>query len=481
MNVISSNEPCAIVVDLDGTLVRTDLLIEGFAQLFSQDQFAAIRTLGELARGKAAFKAAIAAQADLDIASLPYNQDVLTWLEERRSEGHRLYLASAADQKLVGEIADHLGFFHGWLASEGTTNLAGDSKAARIQELLEGRPFIYLGNEAADLPIWQVAAGCVGVNCSGRIKRTLLSDANGKQPTFIGDRKGTWRSWIKLIRIKQYVKNALVAVPLLASHQFTSSNLGLTLLAIVAFSLCASSVYILNDLIDIESDRAHPTKRKRPLAAGDVPILWAVPVAVCLSIVAFGIASLIGVLFFLLLAAYFLLTFAYTLMLKRKMMVDIVTLALLYSLRILAGSAAIGVFPSEWLLGFSLFIFLSLACVKRYIELARRLDSGKQGRLANRNYDVADLSIVGSLAAASGFNAVTFQALYISSDAVRKLYPHPQFLWITCPIMIYWIGRNLLLANRRLMHDDPIVFALDDCPSIACGALIGVAAVAAAW
>ncbi|MFT0879125.1 UbiA family prenyltransferase [Rhodopseudomonas sp. G2_2311] len=290
--------------------------------------------------------------------------------------------------------------------------------------------------------------------------------------------KGRVRSWVKLLRTHQWAKNALVLVPLLTAHKFGFGSLVDAIGAFLAFSLAASAIYVVNDLVDLGADRKHPTKRKRPLATGSVPILAALPVAFGLLAIAFALALLITPLFVIVLLAYLASTTAYTFFLKRKMLVDIVALASLYTLRVIGGAAAISVPISEWLLGFSMFIFTSLALIKRYVELAGRLDAGLPDP-SNRNYRKSDLDVVTALAAAAGFNAVTVFALYISSDAVQPLYRHPKVLWLACPILMYWLGRVLMMAHRRLMDDDPVSFALRDWNSLLAFALIGCIMIAA--
>ena len=280
------------------------------------------------------------------------------------------------------------------------------------------------------------------------------------------------RAWIKLLRIHQYAKNALVFVPLATAQQFNVTAFGEALCAFAAFSLCASCVYIFNDLADLEADRAHPTKRNRPLAAGTIAPPVAIITAVLCLVAALSLAATVSMPFLATLGGYFLLTSAYTYSLKRKMFVDVVVLAMLYTIRVIGGAVAIGVEASEWLLAFSMFIFTALALVKRYTELSAHLDRATAGP-ANRNYTVADLPIVAALAAASGFNAVTVFALYVSSDFVRRSYHHPKFLWLVCPILMYWIARILMLAHRRLMDDDPVVFALKDWRSCVCALAVG--------
>lgn len=466
----------AIVVDTD-TLIRSDLFVEMIARAISLHPGKGLRALAEVRRGKAALKAALAREAAPDVALLPYDQDVLAWLADAKSSGARLYLVSASNERLVAAIANHLGLFENSMGSTDEIDLSGGAKLARIAHELGEQPFTYVGSSRADLPLWRAAAHCVALKSPANVQRQLRVFA--PDAIIVGGEDATFWNWIRLVRVRQYVKNALVAVPLVVSHQISLANIALTIAAALSFSFCASAVYIMNDLADVDADRRHPSKRRRPLAAGTVSVRAAPFVSIALLVAAFAVAACVNWLFVLILVFYLILTTAYTLSLKRKMVIDSIVLAMLYSARVLAGASAISVVPSEWLLSFSLFIFSSLAFIKRYVELAFRSDEGKQTKLNNRNYEVGDLKIVGAMAAACGFNAITFLALYISSQEVRQLYHHPQFLWIACPVMMYWLGRNLLLAHRRLMDDDPIVFALSDKPSLACAGVIAIAAVLA--
>ena len=279
--------------------------------------------------------------------------------------------------------------------------------------------------------------------------------------------------WMRLLRPHHWLKNLLVAVPLATAHQFTPGAVLRTLLAFAAFSIYASCVYVLNDMIDVEADRAHPLKKARPFASGALSAAAGVPFALVLLAVAMTVAALISPAMLAVLAAYFAITLAYSLVLKRKMMIDVVTLAVLYAIRIIGGGVAIAVPISEWLLAFSLFIFTSLALIKRHSELGLRLQAGL-GDPTNRNYRLDDLPVIAALAAASGYCAVIIFALYLSSDTVRSLYRHPEMLWLACPLLVYWISRVLLLSHRRLLIDDPVVFAMKDKVSIAVGALMVV-------
>ena len=286
------------------------------------------------------------------------------------------------------------------------------------------------------------------------------------------------RPWVSLLRVHHWAKNGLVFVPLVTAQRFDLLAFGQAIGAFMAFSLAASAVYILNDIVDLDADRQHPSKKFRPLATGVVSIRAGITLVPPLLAAALYIAAIVSAALAAVLLAYLALTTAYTILLKRKMLVDVLTLASLYTMRVGAGAVAISVPMSEWLLAFSMFIFTALALTKRYVELATRIDKNLSDA-ANGNYRKSDLDIVAALAAAAGYNAVTVFALYISSDAVRPHYRHPEALWLICLILMYWLGRALLLAHRRLMNDDPIVFALRDWKSYVALALIGLILVGA--
>ena len=465
-----------LVVDLDGTLVRTDLLIETAISGLVRDPLSLFRSWGTLMHGRAAFKHRLAAQSVLDVASLPYDEAVLTRIRNATSVGRPVFLASGSDQRLVKAVADHLGIFAGWFASDKMNNLTGPAKAQCLAAEFGDRGFDYIGNENADLPVWERAAEVIAIRPSVGVLRQLAR--NGRQVEQLHSQPPTWRSWARLFRIHQYAKNALVFVPLILAHQFSAEQIIASVLAAVAFSLCASSVYIINDLADLHADRNHPTKHRRPLASGEIPLLHAIVAAPILFVASALLALLVSGAFLGFIFGYLALTTAYSFVLKRKMLIDVIALALLYVARLVAGAVAVQVFLSEWLLAFSMFIFMSLALIKRYVELAVRMDA----RLAdpeNRNYKLGDLEIVAALAAAAGFNAVTVFALYISSDSVRPLYRHPQVLWLICPVLLYWISRALMLAHRRHLDDDPIVFALRDRNSLIAALITGTLLIAA--
>jgi 4-hydroxybenzoate polyprenyltransferase len=448
-----------LVVDLDGTLIRSDLLIESMFGALGRDPRIVVSAALALIRGKQVLKGLLAAATELDPTRLPYDDAVLALIHTARAAGREVYLASASNWRQVKAIADHVGLFAGWMASDANHNLSGRRKATLLTERFGAGNFDYVGNDRVDLAVWQVAAQAITVRASAGV-RVALERVHDDVRHLECDPAGMKR-WLKLLRVHQYAKNGLLLVPLLTAHAFDVHSLINALLGIVAFSLCASSVYVLNDLIDIEADRAHPTKYLRPLASGTIPIAEAVVATPIMLLASFAVALLVSPAFFVVLCGYYCLTTAYSFLLKRKMLVDVITLASLYTIRVVAGAVAIDVTLSEWLLGFSVFIFMSLALIKRYVELAVRLDLGMPDP-TNRNYKVGDLSIVATMAAVTGFNAVTVLALYISSPAVHVLYREPRVLWLLCVVIMYWIGRMLLMAHRRWVPEDPIIFAVRD-------------------
>jgi 4-hydroxybenzoate polyprenyltransferase/phosphoserine phosphatase len=459
----------ALVVDLDGTLVRSDLLYESFFATLPNGFKHNCSVIAALFRGKANLKAYLAGVADLDYALLPYNAAVVELIRKAKDDGRRVYLATASDRHHAERIAEHLGQFDGIFASDGETNLSGEAKARKLIEKLGDGQFDYVGNEDRDVAIWAHARKAYVVTNSSALMRKV--ERLGIAVECIDDSQPSLRAWFKALRVHQYVKNILVFIALLTAHAYAAHFVLNAFLAFAAFSLCASSVYLLNDLVDLDADRRHPTKHKRPFAFGTIPLAHGVIVIPLLLILSFGCAVAVSLALTGALAAYFALTLAYSLSLKRKLIVDVVVLAMLYTTRVIAGAVALPVVPSEWLLAFSMFVFTSLALVKRYVELAVRIDKELPDP-GNRNYRLADLPIIGALAAASGLNAVTIFALYISSSTVRELYRHPEILWLICPVLLYWLARVAVLAHRRAIDDDPIIFALYDRNSRICGILM---------
>jgi 4-hydroxybenzoate polyprenyltransferase/phosphoserine phosphatase len=462
-----------LVIDLDGTLLRTDLLQESALSLIGDAPWLVWRLPFWLAEGRAQLKRRIADRVDLDIATLPYDAELVAWIRAERATGRRIVLCSASDAKFVQKVAEHLGLFDEVMASDGVTNLSADQKADALVRRFGQRGFDYAGNSHADVPVWRQARQAVPVAASASVRRAAALSATVER-AFARPAAGPL-VWLRALRLHQWIKNVLLFLPLLASHRFMELPLvASTLIAFFAFGLCASAVYVLNDLIDDASDRAHPRKRLRPFAAGTLSPVAGIVASFCCLAAAFALALAVGVGFAAWLAVYLVVTLLYTFLLKRKILVDALALAALYTLRILAGGAAAGMWPGFWLLAFSLFLFLSLAFVKRYSELEVVLRQGRHGA-HGRDYLISDLPLIEMLGIVSGFSAVLVLALYINGESIERLYPHQNLVWLTVPILLYWISRMWVKAHRGEMHDDPVVFAMTDGLSqLSIAAFIGV-------
>lgn len=461
-----------LCVDLDGTLILSDLLLESFVLLLKRNPLYVFLVGIWLFRGRAVLKAEIAARVDLNPLALPYNMDFVHWLEAEFRTGRKLWLCTACNDRLANAVAAHLGFFSGVIASGREINLAGTAKAGRLVECFGEQGFDYCGNEWRDIAIWKRANGAIVVHGSALLEKGAARYAPILRS--FRHRANYFYAAFRALRPVQWVKNVLVLVPLLASHHTSDpAALAAALLATVAFCLCASSVYILNDLLDLEADRAHFRKSKRPFACGDLPLWTGFLLAPTLLVAAGLIAILLPSSFMLVLGVYYALTVAYSYALKGVILLDAVTLAGLYTLRIVAGAFAIGIPISFWMLLFSIFLFLSLAFVKRFAELDA-LQRQERLHAAGRGYEVIDLPILQSLGSASGYLSVLVLALYINSPDIEILYRRPQVIWILCVLMLYWISRVWMKAQRSEMHDDPVVFALRDRVSLSIGVLAAI-------
>lgn len=449
-----------LVVDLDGTLIHSDMLHESALRLLRDRPWETALLPLWLARGKAHLKQQLAGKSRFDCESLPYHQELIEWLKQQKASGRKLVLCTASDSAIADTIARHLGLFDEVIASDGHTNLAGANKAKALVARYGQGGFDYAGNSHDDLAVWACARQAVVVNGSARLLRQAQQCCT-LECSFAPVKPGLL-VWRRVLRMHQWLKNGLLLVPLLAAHQLASHNHWLTiLLALMAFSLCASSVYIANDLLDLDSDRAHPRKRARPFAAGLVPLWQGVLLAPLLLLTGLTLGAWVGPGFFGWLGFYFVLTCLYSWGLKRLMLIDCLTLAMLYTLRIVAGAAAVSMPLSFWLLAFSVFVFLSLAFVKRYAELELQGRSGQQ-KAHGRGYLTSDAPLIQTMGITSGYAAVLVLALYLNSDAVVKLYRTPQLVWGAVPVLLFWISRMWMVAHRGHMHDDPLVFAVKD-------------------
>ncbi|MES3007993.1 MAG: UbiA family prenyltransferase [Pseudomonadota bacterium] len=469
-----------LYVDLDGTLIHSDLLLESFLELIRRNLLLVFLVPFWMLRGKAFLKREIARRVQLRVDLLPYNKPFLDFLREQKQSGRRLVLISASDDSLVQAVAAHLGLFDATIGSDGVVNCSGTRKLARI--LQHDKEFCYAGDGRVDLQVWKGASAAILVNANAAVKQeaaALTQIEAGFDSPHKSSRTFFLRGCLRALRLHQWLKNTLVFLPLALAHQINNPELiWHAVLAFLCFGLCASSVYVLNDLLDLPSDRQHRSKCRRPFAAGDISLLSGLLLSPALLVLAFALATLLPRAFIIILALYYFCTGLYSFVLKRIMLVDVIMLAALYTLRIISGAAAISVVPSFWLLAFSMFLFFSLAVVKRYTELDYLREAGI-AQSEGRGYYAQDLNMMAMFGGASAFMSVMVFALYINNDDTREQYMTPEILWLICPLLLYMITRIWLLTARGQINEDPIVFALKDRVSqlvtLACGAMLWLA------
>lgn len=476
----------ALCVDLDGTLVKSDTLHDSLLAMARQKPKALVHVPGWIAQGKASFKRHVTGAVTLDVEHLPYNRPLLEWLRVQHGEGRAIYLATAADRALAERVAAYLGIFAGVLASDGSTNLAGSNKLAAFEHQFGKGGFCYIGNARPDAEL--LAACHAPMVANPHRKLAVRMKRAGTVPVArFDDQAPTLKSWLKAIRLHQWAKNVLIFVPLLLAHRWDLATVAGAVAAFFSFGLCASSTYIVNDLLDIEADRKHPRKRRRPFASGDLSAFAGVAAIVVLFLAAVALAIAVPFIvrampgpyvldrpygFLGWLAIYTATTLTYSLYLKRLLLLDVFVLSGLYTVRILAGSAATGVPISAWLGGFSVFFFLSLAFVKRFSELEGVRERGAS--VTNgRGYFVGDLEQLRALGTGAAYAAVVVMTLYINSPETR-LYQHPTRLWLVVPVLLLWLSFVWMLASRGDMHDDPVVFAITDKRSLMMGLLMAL-------
>lgn len=469
-SIANPPEKVPLCVDLDGTLIKTDVLWESLMLLIKRNPLYLLALPFWLMRGRAFLKQQIATRTELNPAALPYHPAFLDFLREERRRGRKLVLTTAADSQVAERVAQHVGLFSEVIASNGETNLRGGNKGRKLVERFGKQGFDYAGNSTVDLPVWREARAAIVVNADERLAQKARQ--LGEVSHVFNERKSYLRAFIKELRPHQWVKNFIIFVPLITSHKFATIMLGDAVLAFISFSLCASGVYLLNDLLDLETDRHHHRKKLRPFASGDLPL----PVGLVSTPLLFGLSAGVGWClswsFLVVLAVYVVLTTSYSWHVKQLALLDVFFLAGLYTIRLVAGHEATRIEYSFWLLAFSMFIFLSLALVKRFTELKTlRLQNLRDSK--GRGYTSEDMELVAMLGIASGFLSVLVMALYVNSDQVLQLhlYRYPTLLLLICPLLLYWVSRVWLIAHRGKMHDDPIVFALKDRASYLVGAL----------
>jgi 4-hydroxybenzoate polyprenyltransferase len=408
---------------------------------------------------------------------LPYNRKVLEFVRQEHQRGRPVYLATGANEALARNIAAHLGFFTEVLGSSSTTNLTGTRKLDRLRERLGQGPFDYIGNDTPDLPMLAHAVEPMVADPSLSLRVGMR--VRGLRPvrTFY-ERVHPLIAIFKAMRVHQWAKNLLMFLPLLLAHSVHAKNLIDELIAFGCFSLTASATYIVNDLLDIEADRRHPRKRSRPIPSGNLSATAALGVVAAFLVLGFAGARLLPPRFLVWLCGYLVSTLAYSLYFKRVALVDVLALAGLYTVRIYAGGAATGTPISNWMAGFSIFIFLGLALVKRFAELENLRASSAQPQ-NGRGYLVSDIEQLRAFGTVSSYAAVVIFAIYINNKDVMALYRHPTRLWLIVPLQILWLSRVWLLASRGELNEDPVVFALSDRVSLLIGAAVASVAILA--
>jgi 4-hydroxybenzoate polyprenyltransferase/phosphoserine phosphatase len=462
-----------LCVDLDGTLVKSDTFVDSLMVLARHHPAAFLRTPLWVLKGKAHLKSQVASLVTLDVAHLPYNLPLLNYLRDEHTAGRKLYLATGADRTLARRIAAHLGIFEDVMASDGTVNLTGNHKLQHLEHrFAEG--FDYIGNALPDLPLLQGAQQAMLANPDLRLRTALKRRRIPVSRRFV-DRARLPFALVKALRVHQWAKNLLVFLPLLLAHSLHLRPVLIAVAAFMCFCFTASATYIFNDLLDLEPDRRHLNKRKRAFAAGDLSVASGLAISLLLLTLALVTAAYLPRTFLIYLLLYLVTTLAYSLSLKRIVLVDVIILSSLYTIRMLAGSAATNNPVSPWLAALSIFLFLSLAMVKRFSEL-QNLHSRGATPTNGRGYLLSDIEQLRSFGTSSAYASIVIFALYINGRDVAALYHHPNRMWLITPLMILWVSRVWLLASRGLMDEDPVVFALADRMSLLLG--LGVVIIA---
>ncbi len=453
-----TNSP-PLIVDLDGTLTPSDTLVESVIKLVKQSPFNLLRLPIWLLRGKSQLKNAVAQHTEFSAEHLPYNESLLAYLRDEKAKGRQIVLATAAHRSIAEAVSMHLGLFDLVLATDANLNLKGKAKLQAIEGAV-GKNFVYAGDSLADLPIWKAAEAAILVGVAQKTAEMIRRTTPVEQE-FSRERSGL-ADWVRALRVHQWLKNVLLFVPLLTAFSFLDiEKLATMMLAFLAFSLAASATYIVNDIWDLENDRMHPRKRLRPFASAKLPIWHGLGVAVSALVLAFTLAIALHAGFILMLLLYLVLTSAYSWVFKEYVLLDVLLLSILYTLRILAGSMAIGITVSSWLIAFSIFMFLSLALVKRCAELVLHEQNGMTA-LRGRDYRVTDLVVLWPLGIGAALSSVVVFGLFISAPDTQARYATPQLLWLVAIGLIYWLARLWVKTSRGEMHDDPVIYAIKD-------------------
>lgn len=459
-----------IVCDLDGTLIKSDMLLESVFILIKKNPIFIFLLPIWLLKGKAQLKDEINKRIEFNAELLPYNQDVIDFLDKKKSEGNKIILATASNQNIATKISNYLGIFDETYGSTSELNLKSKNKRDFLNEKYGKNQYSYVGDSTADLKVWEDSKDAYVMNngISDKNKISNLKEIIGEKS------KSKLKLIIKEIRVYQWVKNLLLFIPALMAHKTDLDFYFTILIAFISFSLLASSVYVLNDLLDLDADRQHPRKKNRPFASGNLSLLYGFVLLPILIAISFALSLIyLPYEFTLTLLVYYLITNLYSFKLKRLELIDIITLASLYTIRIISGGYAVDVLISPWLLAFSMFLFLSLALLKRYTELLSMIKENKV-KATGRGYHVEDIDMIRGFGTSSAYIAILVYALYAYSDQVQVLYNKPSLMWLVAVLLLYWITRIWFLAHRGKMTDDPIVFTGKDPNSWIVGLIIGI-------
>jgi 4-hydroxybenzoate polyprenyltransferase/phosphoserine phosphatase len=461
-----------IYVDLDHTLVRVDLLRERLLLATARDPSLFFRAIAWLLQGgRARLKVEVARRCSLDPTHLPYNDELLTYLAEQRKAGATLILATAAPEAWARAVADHLGIFDHVLATDDTNgNLKGRRKLAAILKDAAGKPFAYAGDGPWDRPVFEASQLPIVVG-----GRASLAGKQADRALLIPRRSGAAPAWWRSLRPHQWSKNILVFAPAIAAHRLDKLWPN-AFLAFWAFSLVASAFYLLNDFFDIDVDRRHPDKRRRSQASGALCPSHALALSALLLVAAGAAAIYLPLKYNLILVCYAVVNVLYSAAIKNIVVMDLITLAFLYSLRVFAGGEACHVYVSTWLFAFIFFLALSLAHLKRYTELIQRMKENIDSA-ARPTYTTDDMSLLTKVGLASGLISVLVLALYVTAPQTVSIYKSPALLFVACIFLFYWIERIWFWASRGRITGDPIVFIVTDIVSY----LVGLASVAVVW
>ena len=456
--MINSKENTPLFVDLDGTLLKTDILFEEILILLKRNIFYCLSLLFWLARGRAYLKFQLSKRVDMPVETLPVNTEFLKYLHMQKKENRELILISGSNQKAVDEVNNHMKLFDSTFGSDENINLTSRTKLKKIEMLTKGKPFSYAGNSREDTVIWNKASQAVIVNC----KVKTINSKKFKNALSFDPPEPALSQLLRSVRPHQWLKNLLVFIPLILSHQLSNTGLISDLLVtFISFSLCASSVYLMNDLFDLSHDRNHLTKFNRPFASGSLSVVTGLIAAPCLFVLVAITSFYLPINFLIIFFIYGLINFAYSFYLKNIFMLDVVILAFLYTLRIMAGAESIELQTTSWLLGFSFSLFLGLALVKRVAELFNIISAGKT-KIEGRAYHKEHMNFLKYTGIFSSAIAIGIFAFYITDPKTTELYAEPLILWAIFPLISYLLFRIWKTALRGEMSEDPVLFALTD-------------------